>query len=250
MPARNRRLTLAVGFAAAVLMAAAWPSPQGQAPPANSPPRELARAQRGEVSSILDERTLQVTLADGSSRIRLAGVARPHSEPERAAGRDFLERLLTSEHVQVEFLPRPSQAVGDQAPSDPVDAYVFRDPDGFFVNLELIRLGYAPAASKPDHPREDAFRAQEARARAAGKGVWRTPRAKDSPQPPNRPAPVTADATGNAPSAAGETLVYVTPSGSKYHRADCRFAKGTARAITLDEARRRHQPCSVCKPPP
>jgi hypothetical protein len=46
-----------------------------------------------------------------------------------------------------------------------------------------------------------------------------------------------------------ETEVYVTKSGEKYHCKDCRTItdKG-ATAIKLGEAKKKHQPCAVCKP--
>ena len=44
------------------------------------------------------------------------------------------------------------------------------------------------------------------------------------------------------------TYVYVTPSGSKYHRYNCRYVRSYTK-ITLEEARRLYNPCGVCKPP-
>ena len=45
-------------------------------------------------------------------------------------------------------------------------------------------------------------------------------------------------------------VVYITPSGSKYHTADCRYVSGNAKAkkISLSEASHTHTPCKVCTP--
>lgn len=43
--------------------------------------------------------------------------------------------------------------------------------------------------------------------------------------------------------------VYVTKSGSKYHRAGCRYLRKSAIPLSLDEAKRRYSPCSECGPP-
>jgi hypothetical protein len=43
--------------------------------------------------------------------------------------------------------------------------------------------------------------------------------------------------------------VYVTKTGEKYHSDGCRHLRQSRIAISLKEAARRYQPCSVCKPP-
>lgn len=45
-------------------------------------------------------------------------------------------------------------------------------------------------------------------------------------------------------------LVYVTKSGTHYHKADCRYIKNnnTATSIKADEADKRYTPCKVCNP--
>ena len=72
------------------------------------------------------------------------------------------------------------------------------------------------------------------------------------------PAPITpARAPDRSPAQyqsdheeAGDTspTVYITRTGTKYHRATCQYAK-TASASTLDQAKARGlTPCSKCKP--
>jgi hypothetical protein len=47
---------------------------------------------------------------------------------------------------------------------------------------------------------------------------------------------------------AADEMVYVTRTGSKYHRAGCRFLARNSTAIRLTEVGR-YQPCGVCHPP-
>lgn len=43
--------------------------------------------------------------------------------------------------------------------------------------------------------------------------------------------------------------VYITPTGKKYHRIDCRYVKGKdCTELITDEAEKNYEPCSVCKP--
>lgn len=43
--------------------------------------------------------------------------------------------------------------------------------------------------------------------------------------------------------------VYVTRTGSKYHRAGCRHLKSSSIPMSLENAKGRYSPCSVCNPP-
>lgn len=48
---------------------------------------------------------------------------------------------------------------------------------------------------------------------------------------------------------ADSTTVYVTPSGTKYHRPNCRYVTNRAKPIPLEKARQAYGPCKVCQPP-
>lgn len=62
--------------------------------------------------------------------------------------------------------------------------------------------------------------------------------------PPAAQAPAAAQAPTAAPQ--GET-VYVTPSGKKYHKANCRTMRGSSQAIDINYAiSKGYEPCSVC----
>ena len=44
------------------------------------------------------------------------------------------------------------------------------------------------------------------------------------------------------------TSVYITRTGTKYHRDGCRYLKSSKIPIALTDAKRQYSPCSVCKP--
>ena len=46
-----------------------------------------------------------------------------------------------------------------------------------------------------------------------------------------------------------EITVYVTKTGSKYHRAGCRYLSKSSVPISLSDAKSMYSPCSVCDPP-
>lgn len=46
-----------------------------------------------------------------------------------------------------------------------------------------------------------------------------------------------------------ETIVYVTKTGSKYHRGGCQYLRHSKIAMTLSQAARVYEPCLRCRPP-
>jgi competence protein ComEC len=44
-------------------------------------------------------------------------------------------------------------------------------------------------------------------------------------------------------------IVYITKTGAKYHRFGCRYLSRSCIPISLEAAKRRYTPCSVCDPP-
>lgn len=63
----------------------------------------------------------------------------------------------------------------------------------------------------------------------------------------NKPATKTTSYSSVSTSVAFSPTVYITNTGSKYHRAGCRYLHSSSRAITLNEARNYgYTACSVC----
>jgi len=55
--------------------------------------------------------------------------------------------------------------------------------------------------------------------------------------------------SSQAPVAPGDTTVYITRTGTTYHRAGCRSLSKSAIPKTLKEVTGVYAPCKICKPP-
>ena len=127
------------------------------------------------VVRVVDGDTIRVRLASGAvERVRYIGVDTPESvkpgtpvQCYAEAASAFNRRLVSGRTVRL---------VGDVEARDRYGrllAYVYRRPDGLFVNAELARQGYArPLTIPPDVRFADRFRVLSDAARRAGKGLW------------------------------------------------------------------------------
>lgn len=220
----------------------------------------------GKVTAVTDGDTLGV-LRDGREvKIRLHGIDAPESSQAfgDVAKRFTSERVFgKSVTVRVIETDRYGRLVG-----------IVTAGQGESLNEALVRSGYAWWYHQYGATERKLAEA-EIDARAARRGLW-----KDAnPTPPwafRHPGTVAGIETGNsfapAPKHVESTVgngaappelrpataqrvadpqaavVYVTRTGSKYHRAGCRHLKSQI-AATVDEARaKRLTPCSVCRP--
>lgn len=235
-----------------------------QETPSTGPSSDRTSAGREDFSDITPVAVIDVPSGDlivvetrkGRFEIRCHGVqVRRDEEPGAATAREFLANLLCGEEVFLKY-ERPSHA-----DEDPRRAYVFRAPDGLFVNSELVRQGYAAVDGTVETRYRERLEECERRARAATKGIWSMLR--DTPVPASRPAasqpakPLPApevaasQPVGKPPPSHGSAglTVYVTRSGEKYHRANCSFARKGATAISVQDALDKGlTPCTRCKP--
>jgi len=116
-------------------------------------------------------------------------------------------------------------------------AYVFILESGkeIFLNAEIIKQGYGFAYL--NYPFRDdymkTFKEYERQAREQGLGLWgEKGEIKQAPQQQE------------------DIVVYITETGSKYHREGCRYLKKSKIPISLEDAvKRGYTPCSVCDPP-
>lgn len=123
------------------------------------------------VRRVVDGDTL--VLSDGT-RVRLIGVDTPEtkhpSRPVEYFGKEaseFTRREIEGRPVRLEYDWQKTDRYGRTL------AYVFRASDGFFLNAELIKQGYAHAYTRFPFKRLEDFRNYEREARKKEAGLWR-----------------------------------------------------------------------------
>lgn len=142
---------------------------------------------------------------------------------------NFTKNLLMGESVYLWFDVDQADKYGRLL------AYLYRAPDGLFVNLEIVRQGYGHAYTDFPFKHSVLFQHYSAKAREAGKGLYGVV------QPdPNAPEP---------PKAVQDGQIYVTRTGKKYHRDGCSSLRKSKIPISLADAKQRYGPCGRCNPP-
>ena len=127
------------------------------------------------VKRVVDGDTIVVHVGGRDERVRLIGVDTPETvdprKPVQCYGKE------ASDHTKG-LLPAGTavRLERDAEARDRYDrllAYVYRESDGLFVNLELARDGYALLLTIPPNVTYvDQLRAAVADARHAGRGLW------------------------------------------------------------------------------
>jgi len=157
---------------------AAQSTPTVRSTPAPRAPLRRSGRQTYKVERVVDGDTV-VLLMDGQpTKVRLIGVDTPETvHPKKAVeyyGKEasrFLKNLLGGEEVWVEY-------ASENATKDKygrVLAYLYRAPDGLFVNAEIIRQGYGHAYTRFPFKYMEEFRSYERAAREAQRGLWAEP---------------------------------------------------------------------------
>ncbi len=129
----------------------------------------------GRVHKVVDGDTLDVVLASRTERVRLLGIDTPESVKPETPVQCFAKEAATR---LAALLPvdTPVRLVRDVEERDRFGrllAYVYRQPDGLFVNLDLVRGGYAQVLTYPPnvaHAPELERAAREAR--RGTRGLW------------------------------------------------------------------------------
>ena len=135
---------------------------------------EAATPSSGRVVRVVDGDTIRVRLAGAEERVRYIGVDTPETVKPGTrvqcygkAASAFNARLLRGRSVRLEFDAERRDRYGRLL------AYVYREPDGLFVNAELVRRGYAqPLTIAPNVDHASEFRRLARSARRAGRGLW------------------------------------------------------------------------------
>jgi micrococcal nuclease len=136
----------------------------------------LDRGQAGAEGAQRVERVVDgdtIVLA-GGERVRYIGVDTPESvkpgTPVQCfakAASHFNARLVEGRRVRLRYDAERQDHYGRTL------AYVYREPDGLFVNAELVRRGYATSLTIPPNvAHAEDFRRLASGARRAGRGLW------------------------------------------------------------------------------
>jgi micrococcal nuclease len=130
---------------------------------------------RAQVVRVVDGDTIRVRLDGRTERVRYIGVDTPESVKPGTPVQCYAKRAAAANAALV--AGRSVRLVGDVERRDRYGrllAYVYREPDGAFVNAQLVREGYARTlaiAPNVAHARQFAELAQTAR--RGGRGLWR-----------------------------------------------------------------------------
>jgi micrococcal nuclease len=129
---------------------------------------------RAQVLRVVDGDTIRVRLDGHTERVRYIGIDTPESVKPGTPVQCFAKRASAANARLV--AGRSVRLVGDVEQRDRYGrllAYVYREPDGEFVNAQLVRDGYARTltiAPNVAHARELADLARNAR--REGRGLW------------------------------------------------------------------------------
>jgi endonuclease YncB( thermonuclease family) len=198
----------------------------------------------GKVVSIADGDTLTVLDETKTQhKIRLEGIDCPESGQAYGtqAGKALGEKVFQKD-IRVEWreTDKYKRTLGE----------VFFD--GRWINKELVEEGWAWHYKQ--YSKSEVLAQAEKKAKANNLGLWSdkdpTPPWDFRHKPVAQPAPVATAPPESAPPATDQQdeTVYVTKTGSKYHRAGCRYLKSSI-PMPLSQAAASYSPCSVCNPP-
>ncbi|MBM3329111.1 MAG: thermonuclease [Calditrichaeota bacterium] len=128
------------------------------------------------VKRVIDGDTVVLQIEGREETVRLIGVDTPETvkpgtpmEPYGPEANRFTKNLLSGEEVLLEY-ERNGKAGKDRFGR--TLAYIYRSPDGLFVNSEIIRQGYGRLYRKEKSRLHREFEMSERAARRAGRGMW------------------------------------------------------------------------------
>ena len=201
-------------------------------------------------ASYIVQRTIDgdTIVLDDMRKVRLIGVDTTESvDPGNPAeyfsreAAEFTRKTCEGKRVRLEYDRQRTDIFGRTL------AYLFVLEAGkeIFLNAEIIKQGYGFAYLKYPFRRDymEAFAGYERQARAKGVGLWGGGDARAG-------SPLEGDLPAVTQTPSEKITVFVTMSGTKYHRDGCRHLGATKIPLTLGEAvRRGYEPCAVCAPP-
>ncbi|MFC1582365.1 thermonuclease family protein [Planctomycetota bacterium] len=229
-------------------------------PPGTYPKVMYANGALWEVASVVDGAIVKIkgllAVEGNETTIRLIGVDTPETrdpgKPVKAYGKEaslFLKNLLKGEDVYLVTEPGRVKDKDGRAL-----AYIFRAPDGMFINLEIVRQGYGYVDTEFPFKHMALFGHYENRAKELKKGLWEEEAVKG--EPIEEPEPNEDGLTETEPAQTPEKkesafeIVYKTKSGKEYHKDGCGYLEGKKRVFTSKKIATEEglTPCKICKP--
>jgi len=173
---------------------------------------------------------------DRDERVRLIGVDTPEtvhpSRPVEFFGKEassFTKKMANGKTVWLEYDQTRQDRYGRTL------AYVHL-ANGVVLNEEIIRQGYGHAYLRFPFKYRDRYKHLEAEARSARRGLWAN-------------SSTSVKTTGAENQRTTASVVFITPNGRKFHRANCSHLRKARRTISLEDAKSRgYGPCSRCRP--
>lgn len=194
----------------------------------------------GRVSRVLDGDTLQINdLATGAQTVRLEGIDAPEKDQRFGEeARRWLAHEVSGKGVRVEVTTgkdRYERKLGHVYVGDR------------WLNFELVKAGLA--WQYVEYSDDVRLAAVQHDARTAGRGLWQDARRVAPWDWRNGQRVETALPVNRESSRETDATVYITKTGSKYHRAGCQYLSKSSSPIPLSRAVSACSPCSRCKPP-
>ena len=187
----------------------------------------------GKVVGVTDGDTITVLYQGNKQyKVRLQHIDCPENgQPFATKAKQSLSAKVFGKTVTIKWeeMDRYKRILGD--------VYV----DKQWVNLALVQEGVA--WHYKFYSKDKAMAAAEAKAKAGKLGIWSMPN-PTAPWDFRRGKGVAKLEIGQP-----NTAVFVSRTGTKYHRGDCRFVSKSKLPTTLARAKGRYTPCSACAPP-
>lgn len=187
------------------------------------------------INRIIDGDTVEIRYDGKLTSVVLIGVDTPETvhpqKPVEPFGKEataFIKNLLLGESVYLRFDSSRTDKYGRLL------AYLYRAPDALFVNLEVVRQGYGKVYTAFPFKHKTLFQHYSGQAQQARRGLWSLS-SSGAQQGQIEEVPRTQ-------------TVYITRTGSKYHRSSCRYLKYSKIPIALEKAKQSYGPCSICRP--
>ncbi len=194
------------------------------------------------VIRVIDGDTFEI---DNGETVRLIGVDTPEtvhpSKPVEYYGKEASEatkNLIEGKSIRLEIDVQERDQYGRLL------AYVFVPAEygDIFANAWLVQNGYAQVFTYPPNVKYvEVFQHLQGEAQRNNVGLWNEDVTTTIVSTPAPKPTVTEEKKS--------ITVYRTRTGSKYHKAGCRYLSRSSIPISLDIAKGQFSACSVCKPP-